>query len=160
MNHVEARCCQAMNVAAAIGVAAAPAALMTEDRRLAWRQLQLYYKVRAGRSTKTLQKVREQLHLMHALLETPKTEKEQHVRQRWLKRRGTKHPAGARWNLAREREIKAMSAEEFTNNEDQHPNRKVSKTRVKAALLLNSLDTRTKMNEGCARESTKMKRGC
>ena len=159
MNHVEARCCQAMNVAAAIGVAAAPAALMTEDRRLEWRQLQLDYKVRAGRSTKTLQKVREQLHIIHAAL-TPKTEKGPNARRRWLSRRGTKHPAGARWNVTREREIKDMSAEEFTNNEDQHPNRKVSKTRVKAALLLNSLDTRTKMNEGCARESTKMKRGC
>ena len=160
MNHVEARCCQAINVAAAIGVAAAPAALMTEDRRLGWRQLQLDYKVRAGTSTKTLQKVREKLHIIHAVLETPTTEKGQHARRRWLSRRGTKHPAGARWNLTREREIKSMSAEEFTNNEDQHPNRKVSKIRVKAALLLNSLDTRTKMNEGCARESTKTKRGC
>ena len=150
MNHVEARCCQAMNVAAAIGVAAAPAAMMSQEL-LEWRQLQLDYKVRADTSTKTLQKVREQLHMIHAVLETPKTEKGQHARRRWLSRRGTKHPAGARWNLTREREIKSMSAEEFTNNEDQHPNRKVSKTRVKAALLLNSLDTRTKMNEGCAR---------
>ena len=59
--------------------------------------------------------------------------------QTWQGKRGTKHPAGARWNLTREREIKAMSADEFANNEDPHPNRKVTKTRVKAALLLNSM---------------------
>ena len=149
MNHVEARCCQAMNVAAAIGVAAAPAALMTEDRRLGWRQLQLDYKVRAGTRTRKLQQVRPKLHIIHAVLETPKTEKGPNYVRRWWGRRGTKTPAGARWNVTREREIKDMSAQEFANPVDYHPNRKVSKTRVKAALLLDSLECK-KMNEGCA----------
>ena len=146
MNHVEARCCQAISVAAATSIAAAPAALMTEDRRLGWRQLQLDYKVRAGTRTRKLQQVLQKLHIIHAVLETPKTEKGPHYVRRWWSRRGTKHPAGARWNVTREREIKDMSAQEFMNPADDHPNRKVSKTRVKAALLLDSFEHK-KMHE-------------
>ena len=107
--------------------------------RLEWRELQLDYKVRAGTNTNKLQQVRERLHSIHAAMEALKPKKGPHVMQKWQGKRGTKHPAGARWNLTREREIKAMSADEFANNEDPHPNRKVSKTRVKAALLLNSM---------------------
>ena len=88
------------------------------------------------------------LHMLHAVLETPKTEKGPNEMRIW-RGRGTKTPAGARWNVAREREIKSMSAKEFTNPLEHHPNRKVSKTRVKAALLLDSFECK-KMNEGCA----------
>ena len=119
---------------------------MTEERRLGWRQLQLDYKVRAGTRTRKLQQVRQKLYIVHAVLETPKTEKGPNYVRRWWGRKGTKHPAGARWNETRDREIKDISAQEFANPVGHHPNRKVSKTRVKAALLLDSFEDK-KMHE-------------
>ena len=111
-----------------------------------WRRLQLDYKVRAGTGTRTLLQVQEQLHMLHAVIEQPITAKAPLRMRRWGGR-GTKAPAGARISVERERELKRLSAEEFRNPVDHHPNRKVSKTRLKAALLLNYCK---KMNEGGA----------
>ena len=112
-----------------------------------WRRLQLDYKVRAGTGTRTLLQVQEQLHMLHAVIEQPITAKAPLRKRRWLGR-GTKAPAGARISVERERELKRLSAEEFRNPVDHHPSRKVSKTRLKAVLLLNSCCK--KMNEGGA----------
>ena len=113
----------------------------------AWRRLQLDYKVRAGTGTRTLLQVQEQLHMLHAVMEQPIPAKAPLRKRRWVGR-GTKAPAGARISVKRELELKRLSAEEFRNPVDHHPNRKVSKTRLKAVLLLNSCCK--KMNEGGA----------
>ena len=91
--------------------------------------------VRAGKIDSA--EVQEKLHSMHAILEQepPKTRANYLRLSRWGKRRRrTKTPAGARVNVVRDREIKNMSPEEFKNPVDPHPNRKISKTRVKAVL--------------------------
>ena len=105
--------------------------------------------MRAGTGTRTLLQVQEQLHMLHAVIEQPITAKAPYMmRMRRWGGRGTKAPAGARISVKRERQLKNLSAEEFRNPVDHHPNRKVSKTRLKAVLLLNSCCK--KMNEGGA----------
>ena len=107
-----------------------------------WRLMQLGYK------DADAAEIQEQLHVLHAVMEQPpQTARAPHLRSKRT-HRGTKTPAGARWNVIRERHIQKMSPEEFGDPVDPHPNRKVSKTRIKAALLVNCFHK--KMNEGCA----------
>ena len=85
--------------------------------------------------------IQEQLHVLHRVVEEDQTQaKGNKLRRRmnkWGKQRlGTKTPAGARANIARYREIRNMTLEEFKNPSDRHPKRKISKTRYKAVCCL------------------------
>ena len=82
--------------------------------------------------------IQTHLQAMHAVVHDQAMQKKRRKRPKYNKdgtrKRGTKTPAGAHIEIQRYKKIINMDANEFNSVEDDHPNRKISKMRLKAVV--------------------------